>query len=56
MGPDPDAALLEFVVEIVEAVLEPGAFDRDLEVLEAKLEQLLVGQGGPGKFWGASEP
>jgi hypothetical protein len=38
VGPDPDAPLFELVVEIVEAVLKPGAFDRDLEILEANLQ------------------
>jgi hypothetical protein len=59
MGPDSDAALLELAMEIVEAVLEPGAFERELEILEADLEQLLVGQRGLGKLptrHGALEP
>ena len=50
MWPDPDIALLELLMESFEAVLEPSAFDRDLEIPEAQLEQLLVGQRGPGKF------
>src|SRR5215470_15001051 len=33
MGPGPDAALLEFLMETAEARLKPGAVDRDLEVL-----------------------
>src|SRR6476660_6137823 len=31
------------------------AFNSDLEIAEAQLEQLLVGQGGPGKFLGRHE-
>jgi hypothetical protein len=50
MRPGPDAALLEFFVETAEAVLEPGAADRDLEIFQAEPEQLFVGEGGPGKF------
>ena len=49
MRPQPDAALFELVVEIVQAVLQPGALDPDLEVLEAAPEQLLGGQVFPGK-------
>src|ERR1700730_18210533 len=33
MGPGPDAALFEFFMETAEAVLKPGAVDRDLEIL-----------------------
>ena len=34
----------------MQAVLEPRAFDGHLEVLEPDLQQLVVGQRGPGKF------
>jgi hypothetical protein len=37
-------------MEVVHAVLEPCAADGDLEILQAKLEQLFVGEVGPGKF------
>src|ERR1044072_317983 len=50
MRADPEVSLLQFLMGGLEAVLEPGAFDFDLEIAEAQLEQLLVGQGGPGKF------
>src|SRR5271157_6500046 len=50
MGPHANAALGQLVVQRQQAVLKPRAFDSDLEVLEAKLQQLLVGQCGPGKF------
>src|SRR5207248_2687441 len=50
MRPHPQLALCELIEQIVEAILEPSACDGDLEILEAKLEQLLVGQSGPGKF------
>src|SRR5208283_3835067 len=59
MGPYANAALGQLVVKREQAVLEPRAFDPDLEVLEAKLQQLLVGQCGPGEFptrHGASKP
>src|SRR5947209_14177256 len=39
-----NATLRELAVESVEAVLEPRPFDLDLQVLEAKFQQLLVGQ------------
>src|SRR6266852_597168 len=50
MRPDAQPAPAELVVEIGQARLEPRAFDRDLEVLEAKLQELVVGQRGPGKL------
>src|SRR5215813_6518601 len=50
MGSDPDASLIELIMEIAETIVEPGAFDRDPEVLQAELEELLVGQRGPGKL------
>jgi hypothetical protein len=31
-------------VKVVEAILKPGALERDPEILEADLQQLLVGQ------------
>ena len=43
-----DASLLQLVVEVADAAPEPGAFNLDLEVLEPHLQQLLVGQAGPG--------
>ena len=45
-----DAALGELVMEREQTVLEPGALDLHMEVLEADLQQLLVGQRRPGKF------
>jgi hypothetical protein len=33
MGPSPDTSLFEFFVETAEAVLKPGAADRDLKIL-----------------------
>src|SRR5262249_54567341 len=42
--PQPDAALLELLVESIDAILEPGAFDRHPQRAEAFLEQLLVRQ------------
>src|SRR5208282_2834632 len=59
MRPHANAALGQLVLKRQQAVLEPGAFDPDLEVLEAKLQQPLVGQCGPGEFptrHGASKP
>ncbi len=40
--PQLDALLLELLIERVQAVLEPGALDRDPQATEAALEQLLV--------------
>src|SRR5439155_13177607 len=50
MRPDAQSAPAELVVEIGEPLLEPRPFDGDLEILEAKLQQLVVGQRGPGKL------
>src|SRR5262249_43317328 len=46
----PDAAFGKLFVQPVEAVLEPSAFQPDLQILDPQLEQLLVGQGFPGVF------
>ena len=56
--PHPQPPLRELLVEIGEAALEPGAFERDLEVLQAQLQQLSVGKRGPGEptWHGASKP
>src|ERR1041384_41399 len=48
--PQPDAPLVKLLVETVETVLEPGAFDRDPQAAEAALEQLLVRQLFPSVF------
>ncbi len=49
VGLDPELALLQLVVQALQAPLEPGPFDRDPEVFEPQLQQLLVRQGGPRK-------
>src|SRR3954447_2645575 len=48
--PQPDAALLELLVQRADAILEPGAFDRYPQAGEALLEQLIIRQLLPGKF------
>ena len=48
--PQPDAPLFELVMERVEAILEPGAFDPDPQTAEAALEQLLIRQRFPSEF------
>src|SRR5690554_1071904 len=40
---EPDAALIELFVETGEAAFEPCAVERDLEILEPQLQQLIVG-------------
>ena len=45
--PDPEAALLQLVVELAQAVRQPGAAKRELEVLQPQLQQPLVRPGGP---------
>src|SRR6185437_4123132 len=50
MWPQPDAPLFELFMESREAILEPGAFDRNPQTTEAMLEQLLIRQLFPGKF------
>src|SRR5262249_23511896 len=52
MRPDSKAALDEFSMQVVETLLEPCTRNADLKVLEAKLQEVLVGQGGPGKIVG----
>src|SRR5262249_48690077 len=52
MRPDSEAALDEFSMQVVETLLEPCTRNADLKVLEAKLQEVLVGQGGPGKIVG----
>jgi hypothetical protein len=49
MRADAKPALCELVIEVVQAPLEPSTFDGELEVLEAQLQQLVIGQGGPGE-------
>src|SRR4051794_16802679 len=48
--PQPDVPLLELLVERADAVLEPGAFERNPQAGEALLEQLVIRQLLPGKF------
>src|SRR5215210_3227756 len=45
----PDSTLIELVMEVSEAPLEPGPLDRELQVFQAQLQQLVVGQRGPRK-------
>src|SRR5580700_79578 len=45
-----EAMLGKLVVQGQQAILEPGALDLHMKVLEADLQELLVGQRGPGKF------
>src|SRR5262245_39381621 len=42
VGPQPDTPLSELFVETADAILEPGAFDRNPQTAEAALEQLLI--------------
>src|SRR5580698_1621228 len=48
--PHREAVLGKLVVQGQETVLEPSALDLDVKVLEADLQELLVGQRGPGEF------
>src|SRR6516164_7258854 len=48
--PDTNVVLIKLAVERLEAAFEPGALDRDSEIFEPDLEQLIVGQRRPGKF------
>jgi hypothetical protein len=48
--PHREAVLGKLVVQGQEAVLEPGALDLHVKVPEADLQELLVGQRGPGEF------
>src|SRR6185312_4679836 len=48
--PYPQTRLRQLVMQALHAVFEPGALHGEVEVLEPELEQLLVGQIGPGKF------
>src|SRR5581483_1241924 len=50
MRPQPNAALFELLIESADAILEPGAFDRDPQAAEAPLEQLLIRQLFPSIF------
>src|SRR5688572_17590776 len=50
MRPHAQATLAEFLVETIDAGLEPRPLNRDPEILETKLEKLLVRQIGPGKL------
>jgi hypothetical protein len=47
---NPELSLLQLLVESIEALLEPSAFNFNLEIPETQLEQLLVWQRGPGKL------
>ena len=49
VGLHPDVALGKLLVQRLQAVLEPGALQRQLEITKAQLEQLIVRQVGPGK-------
>src|SRR5215831_7365908 len=48
--PDANVVLIELAIERLEAAFEPGAVDRDFEVLEPYFEQVIVDQRRPGKF------
>src|SRR5687767_11675998 len=52
MRPDAEATLGELIVQITEAPCKPRARYADLKVLEAKLQELFVGQRSPGKIVG----
>src|SRR5262245_53602363 len=51
MRPHANASLGKFIMKAVQAVLEPGPLYGKLEIPKTKLEQLLVGQRRPGKFF-----
>jgi hypothetical protein len=44
MRPHPQVPLGKLLMKLAKTVLEPGARDRDLQILQAKAQQLLVGQ------------
>src|SRR5689334_11670868 len=48
--PQPDAPLFELLIESRETILEPSAFDRNLQTTEAVREQLLIRQFFPSIF------
>src|SRR5258705_6625459 len=48
--PQPDAPRLQLFIQSAEAILEPGAFDRNPQTIEALLEQLLIRQVFPSIF------
>src|SRR5690349_15912588 len=48
--PDPNVVLIKLAIKRPEAAFEPGTCNRDSEILEPDLEQLIVGQRRPGKF------
>src|SRR5262249_42504146 len=50
VGPQPDTPLFELLMETADAILEPGAFDRNPQTAEAALEQLLIRQRLPSVF------
>ncbi|MGY3076495.1 hypothetical protein ACVWZZ_002866 [Bradyrhizobium sp. LM6.10] len=50
MRPQPDAALLELLVERADTIIEPGAFDRNPQAGEPLLEQLVIRQLFPSEF------
>jgi hypothetical protein len=50
MRPYANVVLVKLAIEGLEAAFEPGPLDRDSEVFEPDLEQLILGQRCPGKF------
>jgi len=48
--PQPDVPLFELFMQLVEAVLEPGPFNRNPQTAEPALEQVLIGQRFPVVF------
>jgi hypothetical protein len=42
MWPQPDAPLFELFIKSADTILEPSAFDRNPQTIEALLEQLLI--------------
>ena len=50
VGTQPNAPLFKLFVKSFDAVLEPRAFDRNLQTAEAPLEQLLIRQRLPSVF------
>jgi hypothetical protein len=47
---NPELSLLQLLVESIEALLQPSAFNFNLEIPETQLKQLFVWQRGPGKL------
>ena len=50
MWPHANIVLVKLAIKRVKAALEPGSLDRDPEILEPDLQQLVVGQRRPGIF------